>query len=85
VEGFSVNVSDRSNNVVDSFGLFKKPGSSVQNSRAGARAGTFCLDWAGSGQIQPITVSSFSFSFSARIREFLENCRKMLKIQDQFC
>jgi hypothetical protein len=38
VEGFGVNVSDRSNSVVDSFGLFKKPGSSVQNRRASARA-----------------------------------------------
>jgi hypothetical protein len=51
----------------------------------GARAGEFCLCWAGSGQIQPITVGSFPFSFSARIREFLENCKNMLKMQDQFC
>jgi hypothetical protein len=27
MEGFGVNVSDRSNNVADSFGLFKKLGS----------------------------------------------------------
>jgi hypothetical protein len=28
---------------------------------------------------------SFSFSFSARAKEILENCRKMLQMQDQFC
>jgi hypothetical protein len=52
--------------------------------RARAR-GCVCLSWAGSGQIWPITIDSFSFSFSTRVREFLENYRKMLKIQDQFC
>jgi hypothetical protein len=55
----------------------------VQNRRVGARAGAFCLYWAGSGLIQPNTFDSFSFS--SRIREFIENCRKMLKISDQFC
>jgi hypothetical protein len=52
----------------------------MQNRRAGA----FCLGWAGSGQIWPNTIPSFSFSFSAGIKEFLENYRKMLKMQDQF-
>jgi hypothetical protein len=27
----------------------------------------------------------FPFSFSVRVKEFLENCRKMIKIPDQFC
>jgi hypothetical protein len=45
----------------------------------------FASVWAGSGQIQPNTVESFLFFFSARAREILENYRKMLKIQDQFC
>jgi hypothetical protein len=57
----------------------------VQIRRVGARAGAFCLSWAVSGQNEPSTVDPFSFSFSARIREFLKNCRKLLKIQYQFC
>jgi hypothetical protein len=36
------------------------------------------------GWIQPNTVHNFSFSFSARVGEFLENCTKMVKIQHQF-
>jgi hypothetical protein len=80
VEGFGVNVSDRSNSVADSFGLFKKPGSSVQNRCVGA----FCLGWAGLGQFRYTTVNSFSFSFSPGIKGFLENFRKILKMQDQF-
>jgi hypothetical protein len=40
--------------------------------------------WAGSGWFEPITVYSFSFSFSARLRKFIENTRKMIKIWDQF-
>jgi hypothetical protein len=50
----------------------------VQNCHAGA----FCLGWAGLGQIQPNTIDSFSFS--SGIREFIEYCRKMLKIPYQF-
>jgi hypothetical protein len=50
-----------------------------------ARAGAFCLGWAGSGQIQPNPIYVFLFSFSARVREFIENGRKIPKIQDQFC
>jgi hypothetical protein len=30
-------------------------------------------------ELSPTLFISFSFSFSARIREFIENCRKMLK------
>jgi hypothetical protein len=41
--------------------------------------------WAGLGRFRPSTVEYFSFSFSTRAKEILENCRKMLKIQDQFC
>jgi hypothetical protein len=59
----------QNNSVADSFGLFKRLGSSVQSRHAAA----FCLGWAGSGQIQPNSVDSFSFSFSARFREFIEN------------
>jgi hypothetical protein len=38
--------------------------------------------WASSG---PELFMPFSFSFSTRVKEFLENCRKMLKIPYQFC
>jgi hypothetical protein len=58
-------------------GTFRKTGS------AGARV--FAWTWVVLGQFRPSTIHVFPFSFSARIREFLENCRKMLKMQDQFC
>jgi hypothetical protein len=51
---------------------------------AGARAGAFLLWWAGLGRFGSNTVHTFSFSFSARAKEILENCRKMIKIPDQF-
>jgi hypothetical protein len=73
------------NSVADSFGLFKRSGSSLQSQHEGARGGAFCRCSAGSGQIQPNPVHVFPFSFSARIREFLGNCRKMIKMRDLFC
>jgi hypothetical protein len=33
-----------------------------------------------SGWFQPVTIHFFSFSFSTRIREFIKNSRKMVKI-----
>jgi hypothetical protein len=47
---------------------------------AGARVGAFACPRADLGQFQPITAYCFPFSFSARIREFIKNCREMLKI-----
>jgi hypothetical protein len=38
-----------------------------------ARAGAFPCSWAGSGWFKPVTIYSFSFSFFARIRKFIEN------------
>jgi hypothetical protein len=32
------------------------------------------------GQFRPSTIHAFPFSISSRIREFLENCKKMIKI-----
>jgi hypothetical protein len=61
---------------------FKPSGFPAQN---GQRGRAFANEWADSGQIQPNPVASFLFSFSSRLREFLENYRKMLKIPDQFC
>ena len=39
----------------------------------------FAWTWAGSGWFQLITLPPFSFYFSARLREFIGNCRKMIK------
>jgi hypothetical protein len=47
-----------------------------------ARAGAFLLQWADLGRFRSNTVLIFSFSFSTRAKEILENCRKMLKMQD---
>jgi hypothetical protein len=44
--------------------------------RAWAR---FPRSWAGSGWFEPVTIHSFPFSFSARLRKFIENSRKMIK------
>jgi hypothetical protein len=43
--------------------------------QARARA-RFAWTWAGSGWFEPIIVPPFSFSFSARLREFIGNYRK---------
>jgi hypothetical protein len=37
------------------------------------------------GWFRSNTVHAFSFSFSAKSKKYLENCRKILKMQDQFC
>jgi hypothetical protein len=41
-------------------------------------AGAFPCSWAGSGWFEPVTIHSFSFSFSfpARLREFIGNSKK---------
>jgi hypothetical protein len=44
----------------------------------------FPRSWAGSGWFEPVTIHSFPFSFSTRLRKFIENYRKMLKSWDQF-
>jgi hypothetical protein len=56
-----------------SRGLFAK-------SAAQARVLSLFCRPVGLNSAQPY--SCFPFSFSARVREFLENCRKMLKMQD---
>jgi hypothetical protein len=45
-----------------------------------ARAARFAWAWAVLGWFQPITIHSFSFSFSARLREIVDNSRKTIKI-----
>jgi hypothetical protein len=41
-----------------------------------ARVGAFPCSWADSGWFEPVAIHSFSFSFSARLREFIGNSRK---------
>jgi hypothetical protein len=40
----------------------------------------FPCSWAGSGWFEPVTIHSFSFSFSTRLNEIVDNSRKMIKI-----
>jgi hypothetical protein len=47
---------------------------------AGARAGAFHLDVGRIGLDRARYYSFFSFSFSTRLREFIENSRKTIKI-----
>jgi hypothetical protein len=44
----------------------------------------FPRSWAGSGWFELVTIHSFPFSFSARLRKFIESSRKMVKSWDQF-
>jgi hypothetical protein len=68
------------------YKLVKTSGAFLQNSHAGACARGHvpvpCVDWAGFG---PRLFIPFSFSFSARAKTILENCRKMVKMSNQFC
>jgi hypothetical protein len=70
----------------DSLKNFKSLGFSAQNRHRGherARVLPFCRS-VGMNSAQHYSLF-FLFFFSAGIKGFLENCRKMLKIQDQFC
>jgi hypothetical protein len=55
-------------------GLDAKP------SRGRAHGGTFACSRDDLGQFRSSTIHVFPFSFSSRVREFIENCRKILKI-----
>jgi hypothetical protein len=74
------------NSVQDSSLVIQTDGGVSAKLVVRARAGTFSpLDgptWVGSG---PALFLPFSFSFSIRAKEILENYRKMLKISNQFC
>jgi hypothetical protein len=76
----------QSNSAQDSSLVIQTPeGFGAKQSRGRAHAGAFACLRAGLGQFRPSTIHVFPFSFSSRVREFLENCSKMLKIEDQFC
>jgi hypothetical protein len=60
-------------------GISAKP---ATQARADALPSVDGPTWASSG---PELFMLFPFSFSVRIKEFLENYRKMIKIPDQFC
>ena len=64
------------NSVLDSFGLCQKTGTFLQKTHAGAGALVPARSWADLGQIWSKTVHAFSFSFSARAKETVENCKK---------
>jgi hypothetical protein len=67
------------------FQLFKPWGHFCKTSSVGARGRAYACWWADFGQFRSRSVHAFSFFFSVSVKEFLENCRKMLKIPDQFC
>jgi hypothetical protein len=52
----------------------RQRGPLCKSASAGAHASAFLLSWVDLGQIQPNTVHTFSFSFSARAKEILEKC-----------
>jgi hypothetical protein len=56
-------------------GYSNSPGPLRKITSTGARAFRLVVGW-----FQPITVYHFPFSFSSRLREFIENSRKMIKI-----
>jgi hypothetical protein len=60
------------NSVADSLWVSQIPRVLCANCPPRARAGAFAYSRAGLGQFQPITIHCFSFSFSTRIREFIE-------------
>jgi hypothetical protein len=78
----SVRVSETHVNGVQGFLISYSKGRDplCKLSITGARAGAFSRSWADSDCFQPITVHYFPFSFSTRLREFVENFRKMIKI-----
>jgi hypothetical protein len=44
----------------------------------------FPRSWAGSGWFETITIHSFPFSFSATLRKFIENSRKIINHETNF-
>jgi hypothetical protein len=44
-----------------------------------ASAGAFPCSWTDSGWFEHVTIHSFSFSFSARLRRLIEKSRKIIK------
>jgi hypothetical protein len=79
--GLTTNVSETVNSSQGFFthylngrGLLRKLGI------AGSRAGVFPRSWTGSGWFEPVTIHSFSFS--ARLSNFIGNSRKMIKSWD---
>jgi hypothetical protein len=62
------------------FWLFQKMGLFLQSLRGRAFAGSGPT-WARFG---PTLFKTFSFSFSTKVKTILENCRKILKMSNQF-
>ena len=67
------------NGIVESCGHFCK----VCNARAGAFSAVNGPSWA---DFSPAALfMAFPFSFSTRTKTISENCRKMVKMSNQFC
>jgi hypothetical protein len=61
---------------VTHFRIFETTGASVHIRQLGsARAGAFLLSSIDLGRFRSNNVRTFSFSFSARAKEILENCK----------
>jgi hypothetical protein len=67
------------------YGFFKSTWVSAQGCQRGHGRTCFLHSRTGLGWIQPSTIHSFPFSFSARVRKFIGNYKKMIKSWDQFC
>jgi hypothetical protein len=59
---------------------FEPVGTFLQNQLRGRARGHFANRGSSRAEFIPALLICFSFSFSTRIREFIENCRKMLII-----
>jgi hypothetical protein len=62
------------------MGFSNSQGPLCKDDTTGARTARFAWAWAISGWFQPVTIHSFSFSFSTKNSEFIENSSKMVKI-----
>jgi hypothetical protein len=64
------------NSVKDSLWVFQIGRGLCANTPTRACAGVFSRSWADLGWFEPVTIHSFSLSFSTRLREIIENYRK---------
>jgi hypothetical protein len=75
----------QSNSAQDSSLVIQTPeGLGAKSSQGRAHSGAFACLRADLGQFRPTTIHVFPFSFSTRVREFIENRRKMLNCKTNF-
>jgi hypothetical protein len=68
----------------DSLPVFRIAEEPYAKSPARAREGTLCLVVGRIGLDSASTIHTFSFSFFCQAWKIVENCRKMVKLWDQF-